>query len=88
MKTIIDHEIIDHDYMLPDYFQGCGICLTKFDDVATGCGLSRQDAYDDALEMLAQNGWDVSSIEETFSENKFVPEDCEESYYYVSVMVR
>ena len=42
MRTIEDYEVIVHGIMLPDYFQGCGVACTQFDDVATGIGETSQ----------------------------------------------
>ena len=63
MKTITCFEIVDHGIDHAQYFQGCGISRTKFSDVATGCGDNPAAALSDALETLAQDGWDVSKVE-------------------------
>lgn len=44
---------VDHE----QYFPGCGVALTKYDDAVTGCGNDWREALDDALECAAQNGW-------------------------------
>lgn len=56
-------EIVDHGIDHAQYFQGCGVSRTKFSDVATGCGDNPAEALADALETLAQDGWDVSKVE-------------------------
>lgn len=38
------------------YFRGAGVSLTRWEDVAVGCGNSEREAVEDALEMLAQSG--------------------------------
>lgn len=63
MKTITCFEIVDHGIDHAQYFQGCGISRTKFTDCATGCGDNPREALNDALETLAQAGWDVSKVE-------------------------
>lgn len=63
MKTITCFEIVDHGIDHAQYFQGCGVSRTKFSDVATGCGDNPSEAFADALETLALDGWDVSKVE-------------------------
>jgi hypothetical protein len=96
--------VTDHGVDNCQYFQGHGISLTDYEDCATGCGDSFNEAFEDALDSLAQNDWDVSSIVNEDSEHKdanksvaeFLDLDCEndedmedcESYYYVSIDVK
>ena len=63
MKQVADYEIIDHGIENSQYFQGCGTSYTDFEDVATGIGDSPADAIDDALESLAQQGWETEQLE-------------------------
>lgn len=63
MKTVTRFEIVDHGINHAQYFQGCGVSRTKFTDVATRCGDNPAEALADALETLAQDGWDVSKVE-------------------------
>jgi len=63
MKQIKDYEIVSHGFELSDYFQGCGVAFTKFSDVATGCGATELEAYNDALDQMAGIGIDVSKLE-------------------------
>ncbi len=65
MKAVTKFEIIDHGIDNAQYFQGCGVSFTSFDECATGCGENASEAYNDALESLAQNGWDVLPIVES-----------------------
>ena len=65
MKTITCFEIVDHGIDHAQYFQGCGVGRTKFSDVATGCGDNPAAALSDALETLAQDGWNVSKVAES-----------------------
>lgn len=58
-KTITDFLVsweADHE----QYWQGHGIATTKWDDTATGCGETLREAFEDALEGLAQNGIEIS----------------------------
>lgn len=62
MKHVTEYEVIDHGFDAEQHFQGCGIAYTEYEDVATGIGDNAQEAFDDALESLAQNDWDISTI--------------------------
>lgn len=62
MKTIVEYEVIEHGFDAEQYFPGCGVVYTDFVDVATGIGETAREAFDDALDSLAQNDWDVSKI--------------------------
>lgn len=70
MKRIEDYEIINHGIEYSDYFQGCGVSFTEFTDVATGIGNSEDEAIADALEQLAQLGWDVESNADLLADEK------------------
>ncbi len=76
MKTITDHQLLDHGVEHAQYFQGCGTAFTEFDDVSTGCGHTFKEALDDCLDMLAQMDWDTEPfckvVEQEYSH---VPED-------------
>lgn len=99
-KPITEFEILDHGVDHAQYFPGCGVSFTKFDDVATGAGSTPEEAFSDALNQLAGK-WDVSTIEESeevngFRENKLwdtVPQSIDEQdemgelYYYISIRV-
>ena len=65
MKTITCFEIVDHGIDHAQFFQGCGVGRTKFAEVATGCGDNPAEALADALETLAQDGWNVSKVTES-----------------------
>ncbi len=93
MKTIKSFEIINHGVEHSQYFQGCGLSHTAFEDIATGCGDSAKDALDDALDSLAENDWDVSSVKNELSDECKYPkvedgsEELNDVYHYVSVRV-
>ncbi len=91
MSKITSFQVVDHGIEHAQYFEGCGVWGTEYDECVTGCGNDAAEALDDALESIAQNGADVSAIEaevkadipDMFSD--FVPADAEEVYYYVSI---
>jgi hypothetical protein len=101
MKPITKFEIISHGVDHAQYFQGCGLSFTDYTDIATGCGRTEKEALDDALDSLAQNGWDIEPIDQSDeyvnANDEMTPELAEayqdeahdncELYYYVSVRV-
>ena len=62
MKPINDFELINHGIDNSQYFRGCGISGTRFEDIATGYGNNPHEAVEDALESLAQNDWDTDQL--------------------------
>lgn len=78
---------LDH----PEYFRGVGIVGTDWKDVAVGIGATEAEAYEDALESLAQCDWDVSSLpgatDAGMDAEEVAPEDSD-MWYYVAVYVR
>jgi hypothetical protein len=62
-RKVTDYELDDHGVENSQYFQGAGVAYTDFEDIATGAGNNAEEAFNDALEQLASNGWDVSEIE-------------------------
>ena len=61
-RTPTGWRVVDHGMDHPQYFQGHGVAFTKFEDCATGIGSTKLEAFEDAIDSLAQNGWDVESI--------------------------
>lgn len=61
-KVVVAYQIDELGVHLPDYFQGYGVSHTEYTDCATGIGDTPEEALEDALEMLAQSGWDTSLI--------------------------
>jgi len=55
MKKIIEYEIVDHGVEHEQYFQGCGVSHTKFDEVYTGIGSSLREALRDADEQMSMS---------------------------------
>lgn len=62
-KKPTEWRVMDHGADGASYFPGHGVAFTSYADCATGCGDTPKEAFEDALESLAQNGWDVSAIE-------------------------
>lgn len=72
MKTIHSYQVVYHGFENSQYFQGCGSGL--FENVVTGCGFSIHEAFNDALEMMAQtDNLNLDYIEE--NEKRKKPED-------------
>lgn len=76
-KTIADFEVIDHGVDHAQYFQGCGTAFTNWNHCVTGCGESAADAFNDALEQIATDGWDVVEIESSDDGADFTSEKAE-----------
>lgn len=62
-KEIAEFELVDHGIENSQYFQGCGLSHTEYEDCATGIGDNPAEAIDDALESLAQGGWETDGME-------------------------
>ena len=93
-KIVRDYEIVDHGICHEQFFQGCGVSHTPFEDIATGMGNNPAEAIDDALEQIAQNGVEVGDMEKRIlSDNKkrVLPKKPrvrlrdEDSHYYLSI---
>lgn len=90
-KKVGDYEIHDHGMENASYFQGHGISQTDWEACATGIGHSKKEAFEDALDQLAQQGWMISDKlekEVKKASDKSVDADGEEMYYHVSVDVK
>jgi hypothetical protein len=91
-KVAVAFEIVDHGIDNSQYFAGCGTMFTDYTDVGTGTGDTPAEALDDALEMLAQGGWNLDIVTEKLpdepSASDEYPGEDSEMYYYVSVRVR
>lgn len=89
MRYIKDFEIESLGVEWPDYFQGYG--SENFDCAVTGIGENAAEAYDDALEMIAQEGTDVESMPKKprgIRKSDKVPAGSrgeESPYYYVGI---
>ncbi len=56
----LKYQLINHGIDHSQYFQGCGVSFTSFEDCATGCGDNFAEALDDCLESIAQNDSDLA----------------------------
>ena len=94
MKKITEYEIVNHGIDGEQYFQGCGVACTSFDDVATGIGNTEKEALEDAIDSLAQNDWEISDeleneVKQANSKDTLTEEQANgEMHYYVSVRVK
>jgi hypothetical protein len=96
MKQITEFEIVDHGVEHEQYFQGCGVAFTKFEECYTGSAKSAREALNDALEQLASAGeYDVMTAEadlsqalDEMSDKSDVPHNGHDFYHYVSIRVR
>ncbi len=97
MRTIDRFQVLFHGVENSQYFQGCGVSCMEYDDVATGIGNNPAEAIDDALESLAQQGYETEGMEKRICRDigkrklplrpavKASEEDC---YYYASIRVK
>ena len=61
--TTIEAYDIETTWDHAQYYPGAGVAFTDYDEVAIGMGSSEKEAIVDALDQLAMNGWDTSSID-------------------------
>lgn len=93
MTTPTEIDFVDHGIDNPQYFQGCGVALTRFDHSITGIGVNFKEAVEDALEMMAQSDVNTDGMLELIladapKHSPSVSEEDDESYYHVSVRWR
>ena len=92
---VTDFEVIDHGIENSQYFQGCGVCFTNFEHVATGIGNTHAEAVSDALDSVAQHA-NIDGVEaliladlptsQPISEmSPDAEDDDSEMYYYASI---
>lgn len=102
-KLIYEYEIVDHGVEHEQYFQGCGVSWSQYDEVYTGIGASMHEALDDAAEQAACSGWEISSelnneietADKTNRSDETKHTDCGDEncfadgvYYYASIRLR
>ena len=89
-KKINSYQIVDGGVDRSDYFPGIG--TGSYDEVCTGIGNSFKEALDDAIEQCAMNGWAISDELENelkkADDKNVVPEDSEDTFYYVGLRVK
>ncbi len=55
-------ELIDFGIDHAQYFPGCGVAFSRFDHVALGVGQNFAEAFNDCLEQIASDGFDVEDL--------------------------
>jgi len=96
MKRIIEYEIIDHGVEHEQYFQGCGVSHTKYDEVYTGIGDSLKDALNDAMELLASGdveilgdlAEEVTNANDDLTRTTADENEMQDNFHYASIRVR
>ncbi len=69
MALVINFEFVDHGFEHPDFFQGCGVALTKYDLCFTGHGDTPCAAAHEALELAShEHRWNDVTFEEAEAE--------------------
>jgi hypothetical protein len=86
------YEIINHGPERSDYFQGCGTYGTPFKYCVTGIGCNAKEAYEDALDQVAEiDSWIIDTLPrkprgiraaDKLSEEQLA---AEEIYWHVSI---
>lgn len=62
-KVVVDYEVFHHGITNGQYFPGFSASRdSSFDESATGVGDNPHEALEDALEQLANSGWNVDSV--------------------------
>lgn len=93
MKQITAFEFVDHEIQHPDYFQGCGVAHTQFDECYTGVGDTAREAAEDALESLSEFPWDDETYQaaetkvEAYDNRADIPDESD-ARYHVSIRVK
>lgn len=59
-KKIIASKVESIGFEHPSNFSGRGVSGSKFDDVAVGVGSTEKEAMEEALELLAQQGYEIT----------------------------
>lgn len=95
VKEAVEWEIVDHGMMLSDYFGGCGVCFSSYEDCYTGVGDNPREALMDAINIAEDCQWDCSRMDAEAREMPEVPsvsaiqeetkQDMEDVYYFVSI---
>ena len=65
-QIVYDYSVNDHGVMDCQYWQGAGVSHTKWDAVGVGSGENPHSAMEEALQDLAEQGWDTSTIHNEF----------------------
>lgn len=65
---VVAHEVEDIGIDSSSYFTGRGTSYSRWDQVSVGIGSTGYEACEDALEGLAQMGYDVDDIDNPFTD--------------------
>lgn len=98
MRKASDFKVRHHGIEYDQYWQGAGISFSRWTDCATGIGDCNAAAFEDALDLLGQSGWDTEALESQIRAEigalvdevnarkpDILPEDC---HYYVTIYVK
>lgn len=85
-------EIVNHGVQNSQYFSFTGTAFTEWDHVACGTGMNAKEAYEDAVDHLAQMGYDVEKLPKRprgIRKSDKVPATASyEHYAYIAIYVR
>lgn len=95
-ELVTNYEFIDHGLGHPDYFPGCGVAFTGFDECFTGSGNTPSEAANEALDMATNDyKWNDAVLNEAeadvnkdfYYEHEAIPDDSE-AMYHVSIRIK
>jgi hypothetical protein len=95
-QLVTNYEFIDHGLQHPDFFQGCGVALTKYDECFTGIGNTPAEAANEALDLATHDyRWNDTVLSDAefeatddFSyDHETIPDDSE-AMYHVSIRIK
>jgi hypothetical protein len=84
LPKIWKYAVEDYGVDSSSYWTGVSVYGTDWDAVYVGVGDNYADAFEDAVEEIAQQGYDVSSIHplpELFKKGSSAHAECEEQFY-------
>jgi hypothetical protein len=93
MEKVCKFELVDLGIDHEQCFQGFGVAFTCYDECAYGIGDDPAEAYEDCLDIIAQQGdIDMENLERRIREiwgdaptGPVVSEDSEECHYYIGL---
>jgi hypothetical protein len=78
-KALIkEFEVVSHGFEHSDYFQGYSAVGTNYRECVTGCGSNELEAFNDALDSIAQSDFNINVDQlekDILKENEFSEED-------------
>lgn len=89
MKNIKEMKTICHGIHDEQEFQGCGVSFTEYTECVTGIGNNAYEAKEDALDQLAEMGYNVDNIANE-EDNTFclIGDDGDGLHMYVSLLIK